>query len=182
MEIGYARIEHTVTWLLALSLALATLTGVPAVSASQTYPGPPSIGELARRSEVVAIGDVLSASGARDRAGGEIQTRVELRIVETLKGAPGSTASFTQAGGQVGDQVATVAGAVTFERGERVLVFLERRDGSLRLTDPFHGKFVVQRDARSGRHEVVRATGAPTADRLPLDQVRAEVRRAGGPS
>jgi hypothetical protein len=130
---------------------------------------------------VIVIGNVVSAVGAWDAARTNISTRVEMAVAETLKGAAAPTLSFNQLGGRVGDLVTTVAGASTFDAGERVLVFLERRhDGSLRLSDPFHGTFRIEHDAASGRDDAVRSTGAPRVDRIPLDQVRAQVRRALG--
>jgi hypothetical protein len=127
------------------------------------------------------IGEVQSTAGVWDAARRTIQTRVELAVVETLKGATASRLTFTQVGGRVGDQVSTVAGAATFEPGERVLVFLERgADGSLRLSDPLHGKFRVERDPATGRDDIVRFTGLPKPDRTSLDRARAEVRRTLG--
>lgn len=130
------------------------------------------------------IGEVVSAVGAWNAARTNISTHIELAVAETLKGSAGQTLRFTQLGGQVGDLVTTVAGAATFASGDRVLIFLERRpDGSLGLADLLHGTFRVERDAATGRDDAVRATGAPSADHIPLDQVRARVRRAlGGPS
>jgi hypothetical protein len=148
---------------------------------SQTYPGPASLDQLARRADVVVIGEVVSAVGAWNAAGTTISTHVELAVAETLKGTTGQTLRFTQLGGQVGDLVSTVAGAATFMSGERVLIFLERQpDGSLGLADVLHGRFRVERDPVTGREHAVRATGAPSADHIPLDQVRARVRRALG--
>jgi hypothetical protein len=169
---------------LALAAALSLLVDAPPVCASQTYPGPPSVEALTRRADIVLIGDVASTVSAWDGARSSIHTRVELAVAETLKGTAASSVTFTHPGGRIGDRVSTVAGAATFETGERVLVFLERRhDGSLRLSDPFHGKFRVERDAATGHDDAVRFTGAPKADCIPLDQVRVEVRRAlGGPS
>ena len=179
--IGIRRVGQTEFWCLSLAAALCVLSGAWAASASQTYPGPASVTQLARRADVVVVGDVASAVGAWDAARTDIHTRIELAVAETLKGTPTSGISFTQVGGRVGDRITTVAGAVTFEAWERVLVFLERRpDGSLRLVDPFHGTFRVERDPATGRADAVRATGAPAADRIPLDQVRGEIRRALG--
>jgi outer membrane lipoprotein SlyB len=177
--IGFWRVGQTAIRCLSLAAALGVLSDARAVPASQTYPGPASVAQLARRADIVAVGDVASAVGAWDAARTDIHTRIELAVVETLKGAPASGLSFAQVGGRVGDRITTVAGAVTFETGQRVLVFLERGpDGSLRLVDPFHGTFRVERDRATGRDDAVRATGAAAADRIPLDQVRGEIRRA----
>jgi hypothetical protein len=148
--------------------------------ASQTYPGPPSVEQLARQAAVIVVGDVAAVAGELS-ATGAIHTRITLTAIETLKGAPTSTPSFTQIGGRVGDRISAAGGAAQFTAGERVLVFLARRsDGSLRLANFMHGKFSVEYDAASGREYAVRSTGAPGADRIPLDQVRADVRRTLG--
>ena len=179
--IAFSRAGLTAIRFLPLAAALSGLSGAGAASASQTYSGLLSVEQLARRADVVVVGDVASAVGAWDAARRDIHTRIELTVAETLKGTPASKLAFTQVDGQVGDQITTVAGAVTFETGERVLVFLERRpDRSLRLVDPFHGTFRVERDPATGRDDAIRATGAPAGDRRPLDQVRGEVRRALG--
>jgi hypothetical protein len=161
-------------------LALLALRAAPAC-ATQTYPGPPSVAHLARGADVVVVGDVTSTAGEWDAGRTNIYTRVSVAVGETLKGPAGPTVSFLQLGGQVGDRLSAVGGAAHFRAGERVLVFLARRaDGELGLADPIHGKFSVERDAATGREYAVRAAGAPGPDRVALDQVRAEVRRALG--
>jgi len=158
-----------VLWLLAV---------VSAAFPSQTYPAAPSVADLTRRADSVVIGEVVAVEGVLDAGRGTIETRVRLAVRETLKGAEVPALAFNQLGGRVGDQVTTVAGVATFEVGERVLVFVERaRDGALRLSDPLHGKFRLERDAATGRDDVVRITGAPAVDRRTLDQARVEVRR-----
>lgn len=143
------------------TVALCVLAGTSPAVASQTYPGPPSVGDLTRRADVVVIGEVASVAGVWDPDRRTIQTRIELTVAETLKGAPVPALAFTQPGGQVGDHIITVAGVATFAIGERVLVFLEGADdGSLRLADPQHGKL----------------------DRGSLDRARAEIRRTLGGS
>ncbi len=160
---------------------LGLVTAAPVARAAQTFPGPPSIEQLARRADVVVLGEVRTAVGEWDAARTNIDTRVELTRAEWLKGAGSSPVTFTQLGGTVGAETSIVGGAAEFWPGERVLVFLARRpDGSLRLGDLVHGKFSIERDAAAGRDYAVRATGAPGADRLELDHVRAQVRRALG--
>ena len=98
-----------------------------------------------------------------------------------MKGTAASPLTFTHLGGRVGDEASAVGGGPEFVPGERVLVFLtRRRDGSLRLTDLTYAKFVVVRDAATGREHAVRATGAGGADQVDLDQLRTLVRRALG--
>src|SRR5688572_13294120 len=179
VEIALWRTGRIEIGFLGLAVVLSALTVTRPASGSQTYPGPLSIAELTRRADVIVVGDVVSARGAWDATRTSISTRIEMAVAETLKGAAAPVIAFSQLGGRVGDLVTTVAGASTFDAGERVLVFLERRpDGSLRLADPFHGTFRIERDA-SGRDDAVRSTGTPRVDRIPLDQVR---RAVGGTS
>jgi hypothetical protein len=158
-------------------LAVLCLWTAP-LRAAQTHPGPPSVEALVRRAEVVVIADVSAATGEWDAARTTIHTRVTLTVIETLKGTPGRALSFNQPGGRVGDRVSAVGGAAQFKPGERVLVFLARsRAGAFRLADIANGKFQIERDAASGREYVVRLSGAAGADRIALDQVRAQIRR-----
>jgi hypothetical protein len=151
------------------------------VQASQTYPGPPTVETLARQADVVVIGDVTATAGEWDAARRNIYTRVHLTAREVLKGTAAPPLSFTQRGGRVGDRMSVIGGAAQFAAGERVLVFLARQpDGGLRLADLIHGKFLIERDAATGREYAVRFPGASGADRIALDHVRAEVRRTLG--
>ena len=119
-----------------LGLVLAT----PPAAATQTFPGPPSIEHLAHRADLIVVGEVLAATGEWDAARTNIHTRIELSVAEWLKGAASSPVTFTQLGGRVGGEASLVGGAVTFQPGQRVLLFLTRRpDGSLGLTDLANG-------------------------------------------
>lgn len=177
---GHTSAGAGITRILSAALAVFSLWATP-TAAAQTYPGPPTVEHLARRADIVVIGDVTHATGEWDAARTTIHTRVQVAVIETLTGPPAPSLSFTQLGGQVGDRVSVVGGAAQFQAGERVLVFLARRaDGSLRLSDLMHAKFSIERDAATGRDYAVRLSGAPGADRIALDQVRAEIRRALG--
>jgi len=164
-----------------LLLVLAVLVAASPAWAAQP-PGAPTIEQLARQADVVAIGEVASAVGEWTPGHTAIQTRITLTATELLKGAPPSPrTTFTHLGGRVGDEATAIGGGPEFHPGERVLVFLSRRaDGSLRLTDLSYARFVIVRDAATGRDHAIRATGAQGADRVDLDQVRMLVRRALG--
>jgi hypothetical protein len=143
--------------------------------------GTPSIEQLTRTADVVAIGEVGSAAGEWAAGRASIQTRVVLTAVEALKGTEPSPLTFTHLGGRVGDEASAIGGGLQFQPGERVLVFLSRRpDGSLRMADLTYGKFGIVRDAATGRDLAFPATGATGADRIDLDQLRMLVRRALG--
>jgi hypothetical protein len=141
----------------------------------------PSIEQLTRAADVVAIGEVVSATGEWAPGRATIQTRVVLAVVELLKGTEPSPLTFTHLGGRVGDEASAIGGGPQFQPGGRVVVFLTRRqDGSLRLRDLTYGKFGIVRDAATGRDHALLAIGATGADRIDLDQLRRLVRRALG--
>jgi hypothetical protein len=161
--------------------SIARVSTPVAAPAAQTFPGPPSVEQLARRADVIVLGEVRTAVGEWDTARRNISTRVELTRAELLKGAAPSPVTFTQLGGRVSRETSVVAGAAEFRPGERVLVFLARRlGGSLEPADLLHGTFSIERDAATGREDAVRASGAPGAERLELGHVRTLVRRALG--
>jgi hypothetical protein len=149
--------------------------------AAQVFAAPPTLAQLARRADLVVVGEVTGTAGEWDAARTNIQTRVALMVAESLKGSAPATLTFTHLGGSVGGERSVVAGGPAFAAGQRVLVFLSRRpDGSLGLTDLVHGTWSIERDATTGRQYASRSTGAPGAERTELDQVRAEIRRALG--
>jgi hypothetical protein len=155
---------------------LGLVVAAPLAAAAQTFPGPPSIEQLARRADLVVLGEVRAVVGEWDASRRNILTRVELAHGELLKGAAALPVAFTHLGGRVDGQTSVVGGAVAFEPGERVLVFLARRpDGSLHLAELLHGAFTIQRDAATGRDDAVRA-----AERVELEHARALIRRASG--
>ena len=161
-------------------LLIGLLAAASPVWAAQRV-GAPSIEQLARAADVVAIGEVGSATGEWAPGRASIQTRVVLTVGELLKGTEPSPLTFTHPGGRVGDEASAIGGGPQFQSGERVLVFLSRRrDGSLRLADLNYGRFGIVRDAATGRDHAFLATGAPGADRIELDQLRVLVRRALG--
>ena len=165
---------------LVVSLVVLSACVAPA-HAAQTYPGSPSIEQLARQADVIVVGEVTATAGEWDATRTNIHTRVHLQPREILKGAAASPLSFTRLGGRLGDRMSAVGGAVSFAAGEQVLVFLARQpDGSFRLSDLIHGKLRIERDTTTGREYATRSTGAPGADRFALDQVRAEIRRTLG--
>jgi hypothetical protein len=161
-------------------LLLGFLAAASPVWAAQPLAAP-SIEQLARQADIVVIGEVISATGEWTAGRASIQTRVSLAVAEALKGTVPVPLTFTHLGGRVGDEASAVGGTPQFDPGERVLVFLSRRrDGSLRLADLTYAKFVVVRDAATGREHALPSTGALGADRVDLDQVRTLVRRSLG--
>ena len=171
--------RHLVGPLALLGLAVT----VPAHA--QTMGGrPPSIPDLTVQSSLVVVGEVVSVRSEWNAARTEIVTQIELRGDEVLRGSlTGGLVTVQQIGGQVGDVTSTLAGAPSFVKGERVLLFLSaRRNGTLGVTGLFQGKFSVERDPATGEEWAVRRVpGLPQPlDRILLTTARELIRRAPG--
>jgi hypothetical protein len=158
-----------------LALLLALWIGLaPAVHADT----PLTVEDLARRAELVVIGEVTSVASEFHATRSRIVTRVDVRVAEALKGKAGANPlQLRQPGGRVDEMTSEVAGAARFVAGERTLLFLARGgDGTLAVVGLFQGKFVLERDG-AGRDVAVRRVpgSAEVLDRVSLDQIRAAV-------
>ena len=124
-------------WTYALSIALLGVSNAGGTS----VPGL-SFEELTDRSDLVVTGQVARSWTDWDSPHKYIWTHYELAVSATLKGAAGAGVVVSEPGGVVGIQGMSVAGAVTYRPGERVLVFLQRMpNGYLRTTGWSQGKF-----------------------------------------
>ena len=131
--------------LFGLALALITL------KAGAVQMIPLSIEDMTKQSDVILHGTVTSKVCDRDPSG-RIYTRLELDVVEVLKGNVKSN-KFTvvYGGGKVGNVRSEVSGQADFDVGEEVVTFLvlnQRSEGvTLGLAQ---GKFKVWKDKETG--------------------------------
>jgi hypothetical protein len=106
------------------------------------------LAELSQSADAIVRGTVreLESRWTGDRM--RIVTQVEVEVAEALKGAPGASVTIVQPGGVVGDIGQKVSGLASFERGEEVVLFLERRPGGIFLVSGMaQGKFRVERSS-----------------------------------
>jgi hypothetical protein len=155
-----------------------TLTAAPAWASSVGLPL--SVPEMAARADVIVVGVVVGMLSAWDATANVINTVVDVRPEEVLKGASGTRVlRLRHLGGRVGDAAAVVAGAPTFVSGERVLLFLAGDpQGELAVVGLSQGKFTVTQDA-AGR-SVVRRTEVGARQEMSLEDVRDLIRRVTG--
>jgi hypothetical protein len=161
-----------------LVIAFALWAGVVAGADADV---PLTVEDLARRAELVVLGEVTSVASEFHATRRQIVTRVDIRVGETLKGQAGpNPLQLRQPGGRVGEMSSEIAGAPRFVAGERVLLFLVRAaDGSLAVAGLFQGKFALERDAADRDVAVRRVPGsAEVLDRVSLEQVRATIAAA----
>ena len=155
---------RTGSGLLAVASLWATIAG------ATSLPGL-SFEQLTDRSELVVTGRIARSWTGWDIEHKYIWTHYELGVSATHKSSAAGTITFSEPGGVVGIEGLAVAGAVGYQAGERVLVFLERMpNGYLRTTGWSQGKYDVDPAGRlhaestHGGVELVSLRGTPAAD------------------
>ena len=115
---------------LALIIGLAAVTAVSTGRCLATVVQPVALPELVKRSATIVHGTVLETRVQSEAGGAQIFTYVTVSGREFLKGGPpqGSTITFRQIGGQVGDQVVYVPGTPRFHQKQEILLFLTGDD------------------------------------------------------
>ena len=153
-------------------VALAVLWQASTAALHATWMVPLSLETLTANADVVVQGQVLVKTCQRDPEG-RIYTAVQLQVTEVWKGTLATNQIMVvHGGGVLGEEGQGVAGQVTFEAGESVVVFLVLNPkGELVCLGLSQGKFVVKPDAITGElrarnpfhHEVPAASGTSKA-------------------
>lgn len=113
---------------------------------------------LVRGSEDIVIGQVEQTRPYWNASHTKIFTAVEVRVSESLKGAPGGSITLTQLGGEVDGFRYSVPGSPVFAPGEEALLFVWRDpQGRAQVNGLAQGKFDIRRDAATGERTVQRA-------------------------
>jgi hypothetical protein len=117
-----------------------------------------TVEDLARASDLVVLGRVrelrVQAHGPNGQPG--IHTRALVEVEETWRGQPRAIVEVWVHGGQLGNRLRVLPGQATFQRGERVVLFLFEAGGGFWPTGMGRGKWTVRG-----------ATAAPAAELLP---------------
>ena len=161
-----------VAWLVCALVALA----VTAAVATQVIQRTPQ--ELAEESALIVDGTVTGVRSYWNADHSKIFTEASVSVGSTYKGRGGSTVRVVQPGGVVGNVRMTAHGALSWSRGEEVLLFLEPSvPGAFQVAGFSQGKYVVERDSRTGRAFVqqalpadVEGTAPATAQRVTVEQ------------
>jgi hypothetical protein len=137
-------------------LAILFLLARPAASTQVEYR---SIEALGAESALVVRGEVSAVRSYWNQSGSRIYTEVTVEVTDDFKGAAPREVRVVQMGGVVDGVRMTVAGALAWQPGESVVLFLEDSlPGRYRVSGFSQGKFDVERDERTGA-EYVRQTG-----------------------
>jgi len=131
-------------WAYGATVALLIASGASATSVpSQTFE------ELTDHSELIVSGRIVRSWADWDSEHKFIWTHYELSVSGAQKGGPGATVQLSEPGGVVGIQGMAIAGAVVYQPGDHVLVFLQRMpNGYLRTTGWSQGKYTVDNMGR----------------------------------
>ena len=166
----------------AIVFALAVAFSVSMLSATTVLYVP--IERSIDLSDAVLVGHVLRMEAAYN-AEGEIVTRIDLMIEETLKGdlRRGEVFTFDAWGGSLDGVHVETVGEARYRLGQKVLVQLESIDGEYHTLGLSFGKWDVTRDAKGvswitrslSDLNVVGATEMPV-ERMPLRAMREAAR------
>ena len=130
-----------------IALLLAALVLPPIARAVKFVPL--TVQQLTREAHLIVHGTVRERTVERDE-NGRVDTKVQLSVTETWKGAAGREFTVVQAGGTLGERSYEVEGQEPLEPGEEVVLFLvlnERKQGV--VIGLSQGKFKVRTDQKS---------------------------------
>ena len=149
---------------------------------------------LTRESSDIVIGRVGEQHSHWNAAHTMIVTDVTIVVDQALKGAPGTSITLTQVGGEVDNMRYSVAGSPSFTSGEEVLIFAWRDAAGRPQVDGLgQGKFEILRDRATGARTVRRSIPGlgisearslralpeqAATGRVPLDDMVREIRAA----
>ena len=131
---------------------LAQTSAGKKLSGAVTPPRAVSIDRLAEQSDIVAVGRVERMESEWNADKSRIQTRVTLAVEQTIKGeTPDASMTVLVAGGEIDGIGELYTHTVQFQKNEDVLVFASKdTKGNLRVTSGTDGKFLLEKDAKSG--------------------------------
>ncbi len=121
-----------------------------------------SFDSLIRNSDLVVYGRVVQSRYLFDPASGLTWTETDIRILETLKGEPGSAITVSEPGGLREGVGEYYPGVPQFQPGQELVLFLYRASGNrLRVTGAMQGFYRVHLDAQTGERWVQPAFPKP---------------------
>ena len=106
-------------------LALCLAIGGRGAQATTLVPG--DFAQMARDSELIVHGTVLSVEGQVTGSRQTIESVITVQVAETMKGTPTAQTVFRVPGGRVGRYRRVMVGAPEFTAGDEVILFLKGR-------------------------------------------------------
>lgn len=127
--------------------------------------------ELARSSDIVALGKVEHLASEWTEGKKTIVTRVTIRVDEFLKGGSGQTLTVLVPGGEVDGVGEWYSHTARFKKDEQVVLFAKKQGTSeFHVTGGENGRLMVTKDPRTG------ASVVPGG--IALDEIRKRVKNS----
>lgn len=121
--------------------------------------------ELADESQLVVDGKVASVRSYWNEDHTKIFTETVVTVAATHKGSAVPSVRVVQPGGVVGNVRITAHGALQWQKGEDVLLFLEPSlPGAYQVAGFSQGKYMIERDPKTGQAFVKQAMPADVPD------------------
>lgn len=146
--------------------------------------------ELAEQADAVVLGKVLTVDSYWNAEGTLIVTEAVVEVQENVLGETPEHVRLLTFGGEAGGYRIEAHGFPTFEKGERLLVYLEpARNGFRRVLGYQQGQYRIRKD-KQGKDVAVPAldlgarvilkdgTAAPAPRTVALDQLKNQIRDA----
>lgn len=147
--------------------------------------------QMAEHSETIVTGRVDRVSASWNEAHTKIFTKIEVTVDQSYKGEARGRVEVLQLGGVVGNVKVTVEGALVWQTGDEVLLFLEPYPGGgFQVAGMSQGRFEIERDPETGDRyvsrppfegiELIRPDGETeggngTVEKVTLEQFMSEV-------
>lgn len=145
-------------------LRLGALLLLSAASLFATTVIAPEFDDLVGKADYVVRATVKSVTSEWREKNGQrhIFTKVELTVNEVITGTPPTPLVLDMLGGRVGDEELRVVGTPKFKVGEESVLFVQANGRQYYpLAGIMHGKYPVERDAKTGREYIARSNGTP---------------------
>ena len=134
--------------------------------------------ELVEKADTVVAGRVVEVNSFWNRENTAIVTEATIEVEDSILGNAPSHVRVRTFGGQVGEYKIVAHGFPTFQQGEKLLLFLEPKQGGFHKVLGYQqGEFRIRAD-RSGREVAVPTWSADSARILKKDGTEALAPRA----
>ena len=150
---GFCVRALTVAFVCAAGMSLSATTLVPA-----------DFAQMARESELIVRGTVVSVQSQMTGPRQTIETVITLSVADTMKGTAGAQTVFRVPGGRVGRYRRVLVGAPEFQAGDEVILFLKGRPPAIAM--PYGLSQGVYRVARRAGAAVVTPAVTAAAGRV----------------
>jgi hypothetical protein len=133
-------------------VAMGFAVGVVAANSLATQVIPRTPQQLAQESQLVVDGKVASVRSYWNDDRSKIFTEAVVTVGSTYKGGSSPSVRVVQLGGVVGNVRMTAHGALQWNKGEEVLLFLEPSvPGAFQVAGFSQGMYMIERDPRTGK-------------------------------